>query len=311
MPSLSYVLTMIRIPPYFKNLVMESTVHFITPEEKNERRAKVMAFIFALFLIFLMLYPFWSYTFPPPGQEGVLITFGQLEAGSNDIANDVQGEQLVEEPNIEEHKETSAEEKLRTAPPVEKLRSETVNVKSKTPTQEKSDVVVQEKAIQSEKSAIKPNKPSAEELASQKAAEDAKKQEEYEKAKKKFGSLIGKGTDSDTNSGNPGDPSGDPTADALSGISKGTGNIGGGLAKRGRTFEPEIEENSQKAGLVVVRVCVNDQGKVVEAKYTLKGSTTTDTDLVQVAIAGAKRYRFSKSPIERQCGTITIEFKLK
>ena len=163
---------------------MESTVHLITPEEKNERRARIMAFIFALFLIFFLMYPFWSYPFPPPGQEGVLITFGQLDAGSNDTDNDVQGEQLVEEPNIKEDRQNSAEEKIKTPAPVENLIKEDASQKSEAPTEEKSEVVVQEKTVQKKNSVVKPNEPSAEELASQKAAEDAKRKEVMRKLKR-------------------------------------------------------------------------------------------------------------------------------
>jgi len=144
-----------------------------------------------------------------------------------------------------------------------------------------------------------------------KEAAEAKKKAEYEKAKKRFGDILGKGKGSSVTSGNAGDKLGDPNRDALKGVSKGNGKIAGGLADRGLASEPDINENSQKSGIVVVKVCVGKDGRVSEASFTQRGSTTTDSDLVSAAIDGAKRYRFSKSPIEKQCGTITIEFKLK
>ncbi len=278
-------------------------------EVKDKRKAQNAAFIFAILLIFLILYPFWSYPFPPPGQEGVLISFGELDAGGNSDNEDSQKEEVAEPNN--RNNDIQQSEKLEKNDQESKAPDKTVSkITSKSVTTEKSDVVVNVKEKKKEVSE-KPNIPNKESTSQQKESDDANKRAEFEQAKKQFGELIGKGAAANNNSGNAGDPAGDPNADNLSGISKGKGNIGGGLAERGVIFEPEIEENSQKSGKVVVRVCVDKNGSVVEAKYTQKGSTTTDTDLVNVAVEGSKRYKFSKTPIEKQCGTITIEFKLK
>ena len=62
---------------------------------------------------------------------------------------------------------------------------------------------------------------------------------------------------------------------------------------------------------MVVRVAVNKDGKVTSATYEPKGSTTSDTALVEAAIAAAKRARFTESAAFMQGGTITYIFKLK
>ena len=111
--------------------------------------------------------------------------------------------------------------------------------------------------------------------------------------------------------GNQGDPNGDPDAKKLEGISTGSGMVGGGLGDRGVVFEPKISDNSQKTGTVVVRVCVDRNGDVVSADYTQKGSTTADSELRNIAINSAKKFRFAKSSIDKQCGTITIDFKVR
>jgi outer membrane biosynthesis protein TonB len=273
----------------------------------SERKARIAAIIFALFLLVFVLYPFWSYTFPPPGQSGILVSFGENDAGSDASTDDMQNENEVAPNNGEKQEQQSP--KIQEAE-VEKLTpvKPEANLKTKSKTEEKSPVAISEIAKKVIPAEEKKNEKSQAEL---NAAEEAQKLEEYEKAKKQFGEFIGKGKTDGSVPGNTGDPSGDPNTDVLDGISKGTGDIGGGLASRGLVFEPTIDENSQKSGKVVVRVCVNENGEVIEAKWTQKGSTTTDSDLVNVAISGSKRYKFSKSPIERQCGTITIEFKLK
>ncbi len=107
---------------------------------------------------------------------------------------------------------------------------------------------------------------------------------------------------------NQGDPLGSPGAEALRGISKGEGKVGGGLEGRGVMYKPEIIEHSQKSGKVVVQVCVDSKGKVVSAIYTQRGSTTTDVDLVEAAEFAAKKYIFSPGAFEKECGTIAIQF---
>ncbi|HAQ38729.1 MAG TPA: hypothetical protein DCX89_07055 [Saprospirales bacterium] len=107
---------------------------------------------------------------------------------------------------------------------------------------------------------------------------------------------------------NQGDPLGSPGADALRGISKGEGKVGGGLEGRGVMYKPEIIEHSQKSGKVVVQVCIDSKGKVISAKFTQKGSTTTDADLVETAEFAATRYVFAPGEFEKECGTISIQF---
>ena len=66
-----------------------------------------------------------------------------------------------------------------------------------------------------------------------------------------------------------------------------------------------------RGGKVVVRVAVDKQGYVTSATYEPKGSTTSDSSLVEAAIAAAKRAKFTESAAFVQGGTITYIFKLK
>lgn len=66
-----------------------------------------------------------------------------------------------------------------------------------------------------------------------------------------------------------------------------------------------------KGGKVVVRVAVDRGGNVTSATYEPKGSTTSDSALVQAAIEAAKRAIFTESAAFIQGGTITYIFKLK
>lgn len=125
--------------------------------------------------------------------------------------------------------------------------------------------------------------------------------------KKQFGDLFGK---SKSNSGE-GNSEGGKDEGALGSISKGNGIVGGGLSGRKVLEVPAVSENSQKTGRVVVKVCVDSNGRVTSAKYTQQGSTTLDPQLIKLAEKGAAKYLFSSAPIESQCGSITFDFKVR
>ena len=92
----------------------------------------------------------------------------------------------------------------------------------------------------------------AAEAAKRKAEEEARKKAEFEKAKNKYGSAFdkGKGRGDKDKAGNQGVEDGDPNSDVLTGISTGSGRVGGGLSNRGGRG-PSIQENFQETGTVV------------------------------------------------------------
>ena len=153
--------------------------------------------------------------------------------------------------------------------------------------------------------------------ANRKAESDRKAKEaaDYAAAKGKYGGLLnGKGTGRGNTgqAGNQGDPNGDPNAKNLEGIhTGGKGRIGGGLGNRGVISEPKITDNSQKTGVVMIKVCVNKTGSVISADYTQKGSTTNDATLINIAKRNAMKFKFTAGDVEQQCGTITYDFKVQ
>ncbi|MBR5864312.1 MAG: TonB family protein [Alistipes sp.] len=64
------------------------------------------------------------------------------------------------------------------------------------------------------------------------------------------------------------------------------------------------------SGKIVIRVTVDQHGKVTNATYEPKGSTSSDAGLISAAIAAAKRAQFTESRSYVQGGTITYNFKL-
>ncbi|MCB0634690.1 MAG: redoxin family protein, partial [Lewinella sp.] len=107
----------------------------------------------------------------------------------------------------------------------------------------------------------------------------------------------------------PHSPSADPTSPEISLAAPPSGKII--LPDREVITSPPIAENSMAEGTVVIAVCVDQNGDVIVASFTQRGSTTADRKLVDAALKNAKAWKFSKSTVEKQCGTITYNFKIK
>lgn len=356
-------------------------------EEKRKKKGLIGSFIYTIVLIIALLFPLLSYQFPPPGMEGIRISFGQPDQG--DGTEQPKGEPIPASSPQETQPTESAESPQETAqseptkaaepiaeaakasppptpvkeqpdPPIKKKvatadnskeiaaalakkkkqeeekkkkqqeaaenakkAKELADKKSKADA-EKAKKLAAEKAKEAKKTAEKAEKLAAEE-AKRKAAEakaiaEAKKKAEeerkYQDAKDKLGSLFGQ-SGSQGNSGKPGDAgvaNGDPDAKNLEGTKsygKGDKDVGGGLSGRGVLKRPSLEDNSQKEGKVKVEICVNKSGKVIKAEYSQFGSTTIDTDLIELAEASAKKYQFTPSINPEQCGEVLITFSLQ
>jgi outer membrane biosynthesis protein TonB len=107
--------------------------------------------------------------------------------------------------------------------------------------------------------------------------------------------------------GNQGRPDGDPDSKVLDGFGKGPGTVNG-FNGRGVRSAPKLQENSQKAGRVVLDVCVDADGSVTSAKFKAVGSSTTEDDLIDAAVRNARQYKFAAGGADKQCGTITYNF---
>ncbi len=268
---------------------------------QDRQKAVRTSIIVNVILLLLLLFPFMSFQVPPPGEEGILVSFGMPDMGRGDSQPETQQEEEVPPQPQEETPPPPSEPEVIEEPVVEE---EII-------TQEDPNVVALRKKEEEEarrKAELERQKQLEEQ---RQREEEARKEAEFAEAKKQFGDLFGGGKGETNTEGNQGDPLGDPSSDNLEGLSTGQGSVGGGLDGRRIQYVPQVVENSQKTGRVVVRVCVNSSGQVSEATFTQRGSTTGDPDLVNTAIKFSRQYRFSESSVDRQCGTITFDFKVK
>ena len=299
---------------------MESTV--LHKEEENRQKGIIVSVVIHLLLLLLCLIPYMVLEDKPKQLSGITVSFGTPDAGSSDAAplsdsNDPSEDNKPAEEASSDNQTKSTAPKKEDA--VTKPKETAVPVKEVTPIAETSIVAAEEakkeKAKKDKEAAeAERQKSQAEERANQEAqkkAEAEAKKAALDAKKGQFSDLLGSGKGNNENTGNQGDPNGDPNSNALDQLAPGSGRIGGGLSDRGVLFEPEINDNSQKTGKVVIKVCVDKDGKISEAKFTQRGSTTTDNYLVGVATKAAKQYQFTASDVETQCGNITIEFKVQ
>lgn len=298
-------------------------------ERKNSNRGKVVSVAVHIGLILLALLPLLHYPDPPPGQEGIVVNLGLPDIGQGDnnagptapaepeapeetIEEEEQEETPPEaepEPEVKEPEPTPEREVVKTEDP------EALALKRKKEEERKKQEEAdrQERLEEAKRKAEAEAKRKAEAEAQKRAEEEARRKAEADRLKSDIGGLFGDGGGKGNTgtSGNQGDPNGDPNAANLEGISTGSGRVGGGLGSRGVLKSPTVAENSQKAGTVVISVCVNTNGDVISADYTQRGSTTADSQLVNAALRNAKNWQFSRGSVDKQCGTISYNFKVR
>jgi len=244
----------------------------------------VHAFLFAI----ILLWPSLRYDFPAPGKEGILIVFGDTPESSDD--NKDSGGSGSDKKKENKEKDTEHKKEVDQKKEIKKPIEDKTEVKSEL-VDEKNDVKINPKNEDNSKQ-----------------PKELKPEKTIDEAKNEFSKLFSSRGTKNKNKGHRGDPLGSRDAKMLEGITRGKGEVGEGLNSRGVLFEPSFDDSSQKSGIVVVRVCINEKGNVISSKYTQRGSTTTDWELIAIAEKNAKKYRFTPSNKKEQCGTIIIDF---
>ncbi len=121
------------------------------------------------------------------------------------------------------------------------------------------------------------------------------------------------GADEPDNAGNPRAPEGEEQAsgDGPGLNPEGFDQLDRGLQGRGlRGALPKPSYPGNRSGRVVVRVTVGPEGSVTSAAYEPKGSTSGDPELIDAALAAARKAKFTESRAPVQGGTITYVFRL-
>jgi outer membrane protein len=146
-----------------------------------------------------------------------------------------------------------------------------------------------------------------------KAAQKARMDELFAKAKAGEGKGSGGGEGNTKPGGNQGHVDGTPGAPHGSVPGSGNSGISFNLSGRKMMSPPRITDNSQETGKVVVDIVVDKYGKVVRATPGARGSTTTSTYLYKLAQNAAIETKFDANPNAsvQQNGSMTFVFVLE
>ena len=283
-------------------------------DEQHKKRGMIISIAIHITLLMLAVLPLLTFPDPPPGQEGILVNLGLPDQGSGDENAGPAATQAEELPDNPQEETSPPEESAPSEPEPQKevvtnddsdvkIRNEKNKKKQEEDRKRKQKLEQQRKEQEAKEKAAK-------EAAERKAAQEREAQALKDQLK---GGLSGNGGGKGNTGkdGNQGDPNGDPNSNILEGISTGAGKVGGGLGSRGVAKTHTPQDNSQDQGTVVVKVCVDRAGNVVSAKLTQAGTTATSARLKNLAISSAKKWRFSKGDQDRQCGTITYNFRAR
>lgn len=287
-------------------------------ELENKRKGQIAGGVMFILLIIVLLLPLFWYQNPPPGQEGIQVNLGIPDIGMGDDLNaPVATTSETEEVTEPDPEPVDPVEEV-TAPPTP---SDPEPPQRETVTTDDAEAIAQRRQRERE-AAERREQEEAERRAEaererQRQEEERRRQQEAaaQATRDQVGGLFNSGSGGG-NTNRPGDggaTDGDPNSSNIGSKSFGSGTVGGGLGSRGVSNSPRLVENSQKSGVVVVSLCVDASGGVIASsvKFTQRGSTTTDSQLVNAAIRNAKQWGFSRGQVDRQCGTITYNFKVQ
>jgi outer membrane biosynthesis protein TonB len=256
---------------------------------------------FHALLILLFLWVLLKPPFPPLSDSGVFLNLGIEEAGMGIVQPEGTAE-ILQVPQPEESR------------PAKNNPSEKIITQE---TDEDVPAVVNKEEVKKTTSTNKVETKKSAEAKKNTAAVDAPPKPKALYPGSQSTNSTGEGTAGQA--GDQGQPGGDPRGTDYSGNpgmgGPGKGGSGGspqlGMSGRKIIYFPPIIDNSQKFGRVVVNIKVDQQGNVVFAKATQKGSTTTDAFLYQLAEQAALKTKVNADTdaAEEQFGTITYTFK--
>ena len=254
--------------------------------DENKKRGLIGTIAFHLILLLIFLFTGLTIPVPMPEEEGLPV---QLDLGNTDFGSGDEQPQSTAEP--ENTEPISEPQPVESSPEVnEELATQ----------DEVSDMSVPEKVTEKKPEEKKP------ELSEK--LKNVLKSNPFQT--KENNDSKGQG-DSDQ-PGDHGKADGSPDGNSLSGDKAG-GGISFNLSGRGFKGAPPIQGNMQESGKIVVDIIVDRQGNVVRVTPGGRGSTITNSALVQKAVESARKAKFTPKADapEEQKGTLTYEFILE
>ncbi|WP_025743268.1 hypothetical protein [Aquimarina pacifica] len=276
-------------------------------DTKHKRKSFILTILVHVGLIFLLFYLSLKYVVPEE-EGGIAINFGTTITGSGNIQPNEPIKSAPEQVVTESTPEPEAEspeitdevitQDTEDAPVIEKKPKKDLKKNSNKPTENKSKTP--EKKVEQKKPDPKPDKSTLDILNS------------FSKGPKNDGKTKG-GEGDDNVAGDKGSRDGDPNAKSYYGTGKGLDGDGNyRLGGRKALTKKKFIQDCNESGIVVVKIEVNQSGKVIRATPGVKGTTNSASCLIGPAKRAALATKFnsdSNAPV-KQVGTIVYQFKL-
>jgi protein TonB len=268
-------------------------------DTKHKRKSAAITAI----ILLLMLFAIFNYGLKyldPPEEYGLAINFGDSDVGTGEP---VENAKKALTPEVVEKEEVVEEVKVT---PNEVIKEEVL-----TDDTSKEITVVEKKEVK---------KVPVKEVVKKEAPKETPKPKPSKETTDALNSLLNgnssdgnpKGEGDDKKEGVKGNENGDPNSNKYYG-NEGTGSGGNyNLLGRIALSKPIEQPDCQEEGIVVVRITVDKNGKVISAKAGEKGSTNTAPCLLKPAREAALRTTWNadqKAPAN-QTGTIIYKFTL-
>ena len=273
-------------------------------DTKHKRKSAAITTIILLLLLFVIFNYGMTYL-DPPEEYGLAINYGDSNVG---IGEPVERTKRVLTPKVLEKEEVAQEEVVQ-----EVIETPKEIIKEEIITDDRvKDVPVVEKK-EEKKAPVK-------EVVKKEISKEKPKPKPSKETQDALNNLLNgnssdgkaKGEGDDKKEGVKGNEKGDPDSNKYYGN---TGSGSGGnynLAGRKALSKPIEQPDCQEEGIVVVRITVDKNGKVISAIPGVKGSNNTAACLLKPAKEAALRTTWNaddKAPVN-QTGTIIYKFSL-
>lgn len=267
-------------------------------DTKHKKKSMAITVFIHVIILILLFYVGLSYLDPPP-ENGIAINFGTMDVGTGKI---------------------QPSEKIKTAPKPTEAKpviQEKTEIKEEVVTQDTEDAPVIKKEEEKEQINEDPRKEEPKKEVEKKPDPTPDKSttdalSSFINGPKSDGTEKG-GEGDDKKPGDKGDPDGDPNAKSYYGTGMGLDGDGNYLlGGRKVLVKKKIVQNCNEAGTVVVSIEVDNNGRVINARPGVRGTTNNTLCLLDPAKRAALATRFNKDEKapSKQIGKIIYIFTL-
>jgi len=80
------------------------------------------------------------------------------------------------------------------------------------------------------------------------------------------------------------------------------------LSSRKVLILPNTQNTTKSQGRIMIKFCVDSTGEVIFAKFTQRGSTTLNNELIKLALTAVRKMQLAPSETAEECGTVGFDF---